>query len=220
MEGKPTRRPLAAIAREALSSGPTAATAGATAGAGPVVADVWTEDDRGFVLLVHRRDDGHLSEELFYSLRGSGEDTEAPGWADCDHLGGGLLGFEPADPAAREEVLARRAMAVVTESESLVHTGRVPEDDGDELVRAVELLVTPEAESLEVENLTRPSRHIRRLAFPLALVVLLPGDRLRVRAVRASGTGYAAVGEALELTHPPGPVPDGGDQDWYATGPQ
>ncbi|WP_073881768.1 hypothetical protein [Streptomyces sp. CB00316] len=209
------RRPLAAIAREALSSGPTVAAA-----TGPVVADVWTEDDLGFVLLVHRRDDGYLAEELFYSLRSSDEDTEAAGWADCDHLGGGLLGFDPADPAAREEILARRAMAVVTESESLVHTGRVPEDDGDELVRVAELFVTPEAESLEVENLTRPSRHMRRLFFPLALVVLLPGDRLRIRAVRASGTGYTAVGDDLELAHPPGPAPDGGSPGWYLTGPQ
>ncbi|MFI1286455.1 hypothetical protein ACH4U5_37830 [Streptomyces sp. NPDC020858] len=184
----------------------------ATNGTGPVVADVWTEGDLGFVLLVHRRDDGHFAEELFYSLRGSDEGTGAADWADCDHLSGGLLGFDPADPAAREEILARRAMAVVTESESLVHTGRVPEDDGDELVRAVELLVTPEADGLEVENLSRLPRHIRRLCFPLALVVLLPGDRLRIRAVRAAGSGYAAVGDDLELVRPPGPAPDGGNQ--------
>ncbi|WKV75396.1 hypothetical protein AW27_030050 [Streptomyces sp. PCS3-D2] len=205
MKGKPMRRPLARIAQEALNSVSTAA----TDDTGPVVADVWTEDDLGFVLLVHRRDDGHFAEELFSSLRASDEDTGATEWADCDHLSGGLLGFDPTDPAAREEILARHAMAMVTESESLVHTGRVPEDDGDELVRAVELLVTPEADGLEVENLSRPSHHIRRLSFPLALVVLLPGDRLRIRAVRADGCGYTAVGTDLELEHPSGPAPDG-----------
>lgn len=193
---------MAAIAREALSSGSTA-----TDATGPVVADVWTEGNLGFVLLVHRRDDGYLAEELFYSLRGSDEDTEGAAWTDCDHISGGLLGFEPEDPVTRGKILAHHTMAVVTESESLVHTGRVSKDDGDELIRVAALLVTPEAEGLEVENLTRPSRHIRRSSFPLALVVLLPGDRLRIRAVRASGAGYTAVGEDLELEHPAGAAP-------------
>ncbi|MEV1006391.1 hypothetical protein [Streptomyces sp. NPDC049881] len=158
------------------------------------------------MLLLHRRDDGQVAEELFFSTRGPADSAGTAGWTDCDHLGGGLLGFDPADPAAVAEVLAGRATAVVSASESLVYTGRVPmEDDGYELVCAVRLLVGPEAGFLEEENVTDPAgpaRHHRRLASPLALAVLLPGDRLRVRAARAAGAAYEPVGDGIALAHP------------------
>ncbi|WP_190012365.1 hypothetical protein, partial [Streptomyces candidus] len=193
------RQPLAKIAREALGCGTTGATANTCHGAGPVVADVWTENGLGFVLLVHRRDDGHFAEELFYSLHDPSEGAGTADWADCDHLSGGLLGVDPQDPQARAEILAGRDMAIVTESESLVHTRRLPEDDGDELVRTVQLLIAPGATALEVENLTRHTRHCRPVQFPLALIVLLPGDRLRVRAVTTTEAGHETVSDHIEL---------------------
>ncbi|MFD7066698.1 hypothetical protein ACFV97_05585 [Streptomyces sp. NPDC059913] len=192
-------RPLAETALEALEDGPPAATAGPGGIVEPVVADVWTGHAIGCVLILHRRDDGLVAEELFHSVRGPG------GWAGCDHLSGGLLGFDPRDVASREAVLAGRGLAVVTESESLVHTGRSAEDEGDELLRFVELLVAAEADVLDVENLTEPSRGHRPVPSDLALLVLFPGDRLRVRAARSTPAGNVPVGEAVELSQPPRP---------------
>lgn len=199
---------MAEIARKALGAGLPVATAGTDRAAGPIVADVWTGHDLGFVLLLHRRDDGYFAEEVYYSLRGL-EDGEE-GWTGCDHLSGGLLGFDPEDASARVEVLAGHAMAIVTESESLVHTGRVAENEGDELVRVVELLVTSEADVLEVENLTGPSRHRRSLRSALALIVLLPGDRIHVRAARSTPSAHLPVGDVIELSHSPDSTTDRG----------
>ncbi|WP_406003917.1 hypothetical protein [Streptomyces sp. NBC_00829] len=201
---------MAEIALKALGAGLPAATAGTDRTAEPIVADVWTEHDLGFVLLLHRRDDGYFAEEVYYSLRGRDDGAEE-GWTGCDHLSGGLLGFDPEDASARVEVLAGHTMAIVTESESLVHTGRVAENEGDELVRVVEILVTPEADVLEIENLTRPSRHRRSLPSALALLVLLPGDRIRVRAARSAQSGHIPVGDVLELSHSPDSTTD---SDW------
>ncbi|MEU5097323.1 hypothetical protein [Streptomyces sp. NPDC020996] len=45
---------------------------------GPVAAGVWTDGDLGFVLLLHRRDDGFVASELYYSLNEkSGPGTES-----------------------------------------------------------------------------------------------------------------------------------------------
>ncbi|WAX80202.1 hypothetical protein [Streptomyces sp. KMM 9044] len=193
---------MSEIALEALGAGPPVATAGTYRTAEPTVADVWTERHLGFVLLYHRRDDGYFAEELYYSLRGSDDGAEE-GWAACDHLSGGLLGFDPEDASSREEVLAGNAMAIVTESESMVYTGRLAENEGDELLRVVELLVSAEADVLEIENLTRPSHYRRSLPSALALLVLLPGDRIRVRAARSTRSGCIPVGDVIELSHSP-----------------
>ncbi|MTE21878.1 hypothetical protein F0L17_22730 [Streptomyces sp. TRM43335] len=93
------------------------------------------------MLVLHRRDDGCVAEEVFHSVRDR-DGGGGGGRLDCDHLSGGLLGFQPADPSARGRILSGQATAVVTESESLVHTGRFPKDEGDEPVRVVELLIT------------------------------------------------------------------------------
>ncbi|MFD7429753.1 hypothetical protein ACFV6Z_22340 [Streptomyces sp. NPDC059818] len=201
---------MAEIALKALGAGPPVATAGSDPAAEPTVADVWAECDLGFVLLLHRRDDGYFAEEVYYSLRGRDDGAEE-GWAACDHLGGGLLGFDPEDATSREEVLAGHAMAIVTESESMVYTGRSVEKEGDELLRVVELLVSAEVDVLEIENLTRPSQYRRSLSSALALLVLLPGDRIRVRAARSTRSGCIPVGEVIELSHTPDSATRG---DW------
>lgn len=99
---------------------------GAPTASGPVdVADVWINGDFGFVLLLHRRHDGLPAEELYYPLR-----FEGGTWARPDHLGGGMIGLEVSDRSAVAEALAGAPMAVVAESESLVHTGRGRSGDG------------------------------------------------------------------------------------------
>lgn len=191
---------MAEIAWQALSAGPSAAPLDLTFDEGPVAADVWIEGNLGFVLLLHRRDDGLVAEEVYYSVRGQ-EEGKSVDWLDCDHLGGGVLGFHPADASARREILAGHPMAILTESESLIHTGRVLVDEGDELVRIVELLVTDEADVLEVENPAGSAPQLHRTASGLVLLVLLPGDRIRARAADLRGSHLVPIGEAIELTH-------------------
>ncbi|MCE7081866.1 hypothetical protein [Streptomyces sp. ST2-7A] len=202
---------MAEIARRALEGTLPTASPGAGFDEGPVVADVCVEGDLGFVLILHRRDDGHLADEIYHSLR---DPDGGPGneWPDCDHLGGGafMWGFDPMDPPADEESFTTRAPAISTDSESLIYTGRDSGDEGYELVRVVELLVPTEADSLGVRTRGGAAPRHRPLSSRLALVVLLPGDRVRVRAARSTETGYTPVGEAIELTHPehPAQAPD------------
>ncbi|MEV0982513.1 hypothetical protein [Streptomyces sp. NPDC049915] len=140
---------MADIARSALQQGRTAI-AGVTAkppaiirSAFPVVADVWISGRLGFVLLLHRRHDGLVGEELYYSLR-----SEDGVWDRPDHVSGGIVGW---DTPAVEEALAGAPMSVVAESESLVHTGRAPDAGDGELVKICELLVSSDAELVEIE---------------------------------------------------------------------
>ncbi|MEV5435253.1 hypothetical protein AB0K80_04365 [Streptomyces sp. NPDC052682] len=181
--------PLAGLAATALRLGqPPAAGPGL-----PLVADVWTDGDLGFVLLLHRRGDGFLAEELYCSVRGEGGEWDRP-----DHLGGSVLGLEVTDPSAVADALAGVPMAVVTASESLVYTGRGEEA---EPVRVWALLVGGDADAVEVERFApgAPARSVRQAPGPLVLVVLLPGERARVRALRR---GSPCPGEPLEFRGP------------------
>jgi hypothetical protein len=193
---------MAEIARRALESGPRPHLSTRGPAKEPVVADVWIEHDLGFVLLLHCRDEGCIAEEVYYSLCGL-DDGERIHWADCGHLSGGLLGFDPADSSVGETILAGRAMTILTESESMICTGRVPEDDGWESVHIVELLVAVEADVLEIRNPAGPPplHRCRPLSSRLALLVLLPGDYIRVRAARSTESGCEPVGDAIELEH-------------------
>ncbi|MFJ8536498.1 hypothetical protein [Streptomyces sp. NPDC093591] len=195
------REPLADIAATALRLGRRTAS-------GPVdVADVWIDGALGFVLLLHRRHDGLPAEELYHSLR-----DEAGAWNRPDHLGGGIVGLELSDRSAVEEALAGAPMAVVAESESLVHTGRGPSGGQDEaepeLVHVWELLVTGEAELIEIEHLPQvpapapPPSRTREVTGPLTLVALLPGERVRVHALRREGASHLRLDGALDLHNP------------------
>ncbi|MER7309953.1 hypothetical protein E5082_29940 [Streptomyces griseoluteus] len=198
------REPLAEAARTALQQGGTT-TAQATAdhltvpADTPLVADVWINGDLGFVLLLHRRGDGLVAEELYYSVR-----REDGAWERPDHLSGGIVGTEMADPAAVKDALAGAPMSVVAESESLVHTGRDPNGDDGELVRISELLMSSEVDFIEIERLSpaspETSAPLRRgMTGPLTLLVLLPGERIRVSAMRGEDSSRARLGNALEL---------------------
>ncbi|MDK1476719.1 hypothetical protein QNO07_25515 [Streptomyces sp. 549] len=200
---------MAELAREALEGGLPMATGGTTRDVGQFAADVWTAHDLGLVLLVHRRDDGHVAEEVYYSTRDCGQCGDGR-WSDAEPLGGGPLGFDLHDASARARVLRGHATAFVVETEVRLHTGRAAEDEGDEMVRVVGLLVTEEADFLEVGNLTEPASHRRPVPSGLALLAVLPGDRLHVQAVRSTPSGHAPVGEGLELSY----SPDATEYDW------
>ncbi|PSM39781.1 hypothetical protein C6Y14_30335 [Streptomyces dioscori] len=98
---------MAVVAAEALARGPREPHP-ADLTHGPVVADRWTDGPLGFVLLLHRRDDGFVAGELYHSLR-----TTDGSWTGPDPLSGGVLGFDPTDPASVEAVLSGAALRVV-----------------------------------------------------------------------------------------------------------
>ncbi len=168
----------------------------------PAVADVWTSSDVGFVLLVHRRDDGLLGEELYYSVR-----RESGDWDSPDHLSGGILGTDVANPSAVENALAGAPMAVAAESESLILTGRGPSGDEGELVHVWELLVSSQVDVLDIELLSAnsgqtPTSRRRQVTGPFMLLVLQPGEHVRVSAMRGQNTSLTPLGDALDFHHP------------------
>ncbi|MFF9347739.1 hypothetical protein [Streptomyces sp. NPDC014734] len=144
-----------------------------------LMTDVSLHGDIGFVLVVHRRRDGHAAEEIYYGLRDS-----AGTWQEPDHLSGGLVGIEPGAPDEVLEALRGESMAVVSDSESLVPTGRSDSDDGYESVRFLEVLTAPRVDHIEVIDLNRPDAAAVRRPAPHALSVLVafPGERLLLRA--------------------------------------
>lgn len=198
---------MADIARSALQQGRMAIT-GETANQPaiisfgfPVVADVWISGRIGFVLLLHRRHDGLVAEELYYSVR-----REDGVWDRPDHLSGGIVGWDMAYPPAVEQKLAGAPMSVVAESQSLIHTGCAPNADDGEMVKICELLVGGDAELLQIEcaspTSTAPALISREVTGPLMLLVLLPGERMRVHAARRETSSLRRLGGALDLHNP------------------
>ncbi|MFB7917384.1 hypothetical protein [Streptomyces sp. NPDC056061] len=150
--------------------------------------DVSLHGDVGFALVVHRRRDGYVAEEIYYGLRDS-----AGTWQEPDHLSGGLVGIEPEAPDEVLEALRGESMAVVSESESLVHTGRCDLDDGYESVRFLEVLTAPRVDHIEVIDLNRPgAAPVRKpTSHALSVLVALPGERLLLRA-GPGGSGHSS----------------------------
>ncbi|MFJ8593549.1 hypothetical protein [Streptomyces sp. NPDC093598] len=201
------RKPMADIAETALRSGhaPTdraAARPLAIPADTVIVADVWISGDLGFVLLMHRRDDGLLAEELYYSVRRTDSVWERP-----DHLSGGIVGTELGTSAMVEDALAGASVSVVAESESLVHTGRGSDGDEGELVHTWELLVSGDADLIEIERFSpaAPGTSVifrRDVPGFLMLLVLLPGERARVSAMRKENSSFTQFGNVLDLHNP------------------
>ncbi|GAA2768730.1 hypothetical protein GCM10010103_77730 [Streptomyces paradoxus] len=166
------------------------------------VADVWVSGDLGFVLLLHRRDDGLIAEELYYSLQRTNGVWERP-----DHLSGGIVGTELGTSAMVEDTLAGASMSVVAESESLVYTGRGSDGDEGEIVHTWELLVSDDADVIEIERFSQaapgtPAISRRDVAGPLMLLALLPGERARVSALRRENSLFTQFGNVLDLHNP------------------
>lgn len=166
---------------------------------GPVAGDVWVDGDLGFVLLLHRRDDGFVADEVYCSLRG--EDRR---WAEAEHLSGGIVGFDPEIASEAEGILSGASAVVLSESESRVFTGHGDDEDGDELVRIYELLVSEAVCSLRIERSgsgaeAESAVFLKGLTSRLAVVVVRPGERLRVVPLDRSGSASSAGGDGVEL---------------------
>ncbi|MEV5985211.1 hypothetical protein AB0L85_09340 [Streptomyces sp. NPDC052051] len=199
---------MAEIALEALQAGPPQPKTGARRALpaplieGPVAADVWIDDSLGFSLLLHRRSDGLVSEELYYSVRNS-----SGNWLDCEHLSGAILGFDVEMPTAIKDALSGAALSVVSESESLIYTGRSDAEEGYEPVRVLTVLVGDNMDLIEIEDLSPDSKAWDRqlskdVRSPLILLVLLPGQQLRVSALQRQGSSLITTGDAMELSFP------------------
>ncbi|MGW3950931.1 hypothetical protein ACWEKM_08200 [Streptomyces sp. NPDC004752] len=199
------KKPMADIAAAALDQGPR--TPGGELpdthlpdlGEGPVAVDVWIDGDLGFVLLLHRRDDGFVASEVYYSLKG--EDHR---WTDAEHLSGEIVGFERETPSAAENILSDASVVVLSESESRVFTGHRDDEDGDELVRLYELLVSKAVCSLRIEK-SGPGTESESAVFHkdltsrLAVVAVRPGERLRVVPLERSDSKTPTMRAGLDL---------------------
>lgn len=200
------KKPMSGIATAALERGPHAPDGmmmdrrTMDISDGPAVADVWTDGDLGFVLLLHRRNDGFVASELYYSTRDS--DLR---WTDAEHLSGGIVGFDPTHASASEQVLSNAMLAVLSDSESRLSTGRSGYEDDGELIRVYELLVSETVDHLRIEQRhtpgTEPARTTleKSLTSPLAVVAVRPGELLQVVPMARSGSPSGAAGEGIGL---------------------
>ncbi|MFE9763443.1 hypothetical protein ACFYPC_02720 [Streptomyces sp. NPDC005808] len=174
---------------------------------GPAVADVWTDGDLGFVLLLHRRSDGFVASELYYSTKDSNLR-----WTDTEHLSGGITGFDPTQAPTSGQVLSNAILAVVSDSESRLSTGRSGYEDDGELIRVYELLVSGTVGHLRIERIekqqytpgTAPTRTAhtsfeKGLSSPVAIAVVRPGEILRVVPVERNTSPTNATGEGFDL---------------------
>ena len=170
----------------------------------PAVADIWTDDDLGFALLLHRRKDGFVASELYYSTRDSGLR-----WTDAEHLSGGIVGFDPAHASASEQILNDATLVVLSASESRLSTNRSGYEDEGELIRVYELLVSESVDHIRIEKHTTGSAHPRiahtslekSLTSPVAVVAVRPGELLHVVPAERRGSTAGATGEGIDL-HP------------------
>ncbi|MFE4425362.1 hypothetical protein [Streptomyces sp. NPDC056817] len=174
-----------------------------------VVADTCVRDNLGFALLFHRRKDGLVADELYFSTR---EDDGT--WAAADHLSGGVTGIEPTSPRDIAPILKGRSMMLYDESETDLPTGRPQADEGYELLRSYALLVDPETDHLDIEDTTpgaapAAGRTRKTLTSQVALFALFPGERFTVHAIARKGSRSQTLGESYELIGPdPGPRPE------------
>jgi hypothetical protein len=194
------KKPMSDIATAALERGPHAPDAKGMdrhtmdLGDGPSVADVWTDGDLGFVLLLHRRNDGFVASELYCSTKDS--DLR---WTDAEHLSGGITGFDPTQASASARAMSNATLTVLSDSESRLSTSRSGYEDDGELIRVYELLVSGTVDHLRIEKQqhplgTEPTRTAatsfeKGLTSRVAIVAVRPGETLRVVPVeRTSST--------------------------------
>ena len=200
---------LAELARAALTARDTQGAGGVYAmpthpdsGTEVTVADICMRDDLGFVLLFHRRKDGHFAEELYFSTR-----LDDGSWAAADHLSGDVMGIEPTSTRELASILNGRSLVPFGESETLLFTGRPEADDGYEPLRFYELIVDGEVDHLDIE-ITSPEATPTRgpvrkaLISHVVLFALFPGERVTIRAMTGKGPGSHPLGEPCKLASP------------------
>ncbi|MEU2842820.1 hypothetical protein ABZ776_38070 [Streptomyces sp. NPDC007076] len=200
---------MSQIAREALDRGSVDFQSLSN---GPAATDVWIDARLGLVLMAHRRDDGLVAEELYQAVR-----DDSGQWSECDHLNGGITGVDIESPEAVAQALTGSFMEIVSESTSLIFTGcaddeEAEEEDCDEgaegleLLRILNVLVGDRVDVIELEYLTHSSSpalepRIREVASPLVLIVLLPGQRVRVSPARRDGASTSRLGQSWEIAN-------------------
>ncbi|MFC9844965.1 hypothetical protein ACFWFF_35425 [Streptomyces sp. NPDC060223] len=198
------------IATAALERGPHAADAktmdrsAVDLGGGPAVADVWTDGDLGFVLLLHRRNDGFVASELYYSTK----DADLR-WTRAEHLSGGIAGFDPTQASPSGRAMSNATLTVLSDSECRLSTSRSGYEDDGELIRVYELLVSGTVDHLRIEKQqhplgTEPTRTAhtsfeRGLASPVTIVVVRPCEILRVVPVKRYGSATDVSDEGIDL---------------------
>ncbi|MGW3168424.1 hypothetical protein ACWC9Q_37950 [Streptomyces sp. NPDC001142] len=143
-----------------------------------IMTDVSIHGGIGFALIIHRRRDGLVAEEIYYALRDS-----AGNWDEPDHLSGGLVGFDLEIASDVQGALRGERMKEISDAESLIYTGRFGIDDGYESVRFLEVLTAPEVDHIEVADRNRPDGSATRKSTPEAMSILVafPGERLTLR---------------------------------------
>ncbi|MFF2324410.1 MULTISPECIES: hypothetical protein [unclassified Streptomyces] len=143
-----------------------------------LMTDVALHGDIGFVLVVHRRRDGLVAEEIYCALR----DSDGT-WQEPDHLSGGLVGIDPQVARDVQDALRGETMTGISYAESLVYTGRFGGDDGYESVRFLEVLTAPRIDHIEVADRDRTGASATRKPTPHALSILVafPEERLLLR---------------------------------------
>lgn len=143
-----------------------------------LMTDVSIHGDIGFALIIHRRRDGLVAEEIYYALRDS-----AGSWDDPEHLSGCLVGFDLEIASDVQGALRGETMTEISDAESLIYTGRSGIDDGYESVRFLEVLTAPGVDHIEVVDRNRPDGPATRKATPEAMSILVafPGERLTLR---------------------------------------
>lgn len=165
-----------------------------------VVADTCARGGLGFVLLLHRRKDGLVAEELFFSTR------EATGaWGAAEHLSGSGGIPDLTSPEEAAAVLRGRPVAVLGDSWTLLHTGRPQADDGCEPMRFHVLLVDGNVGHLDIEDSpagASPASHRLRkpLTSQVALLALFPGECVTVRTRAEAVAGVRSMDGLVELT--------------------
>ncbi|MEU1212954.1 hypothetical protein ABZ424_11025 [Streptomyces sp. NPDC005790] len=164
-----------------------------------VVADTCVRGDLGFALLLHRRKDGVVAEELFFARREGAE-----GWGSAEHLSGSAGAPDLTGPEEAAAVLRGWSMTSLGESETLLPTGRPQADEGYELMRFHVLLVDESISHLHIEatsaGVPPASGHVRKpLTSQIALIALFPEENVTVRTRAEAGTGARSLGELFEL---------------------
>ncbi|MBM7441411.1 hypothetical protein [Streptomyces sp. HB132] len=162
-----------------------------------VVADTCVRGDLGFVLLLHRRKDGLVAEELFFSRR---ENTGV--WGAAEHLSGSGGIPDLTRPEEAAAVLRGWSLVALGDSETGILTERPRADEGHELVRFHVLLVNEAVGHLDLGNTSvgasPASGRVRKpLTSQVALIALFPEESVTVRT--GAGAGVRPSDEPLEL---------------------
>ncbi|MGW0868940.1 hypothetical protein ACWD3Z_00450 [Streptomyces sp. NPDC002740] len=167
-------------------------------GANAIAADVWTNGRFGLVLVLYYRKDGVFASEVYSSV------ADAEGrWGEVDHITGDMFQIDLQDPEAVSPNLVGSSFAVAAESDSMVFTGRPRSDEGYEMIRTFQIVISPSIRSVEIAKCDPGTRAwcspIRKdLRSRMFILGLFPGERVSV-STKIQDSGDA--GSRIELDY-------------------